>query len=94
MPVLEPFINIRLMDEDNVKDEMAGTIRLKTQDLIEKEYMNGQFTWKNFYGSPLGQSNSDEKDEMNKDPSIATAWKGRILIQTVIEKCEKPEHRI
>ena len=26
MPVLTPFINLRLMDEDNIQDEMAGTI--------------------------------------------------------------------
>lgn len=80
MPVLAPFINLRLMDEDNVKDEMSGTVRLKTKDLIENEWCHGQFTWKNFYGSPLGQSGSDIKDEMNKDPDIATSWKGRVLI--------------
>jgi len=29
------------MDKDVTSDEMAGTIRLKTKDLIEKEYTHG-----------------------------------------------------
>ena len=78
------------MDEDQLEDEMAATIRLKTKTLIESKYMHGQFTWKNFYGSPLNQSGSDIKKEMNLMPEVATTWKGRVLIQTVLEECPEP----
>ena len=53
LPVLEPAINIRLMDEDMAQDEMAGSIVINTKDLLENEYMHNHFSWKSFYGSPL-----------------------------------------
>ena len=31
---------------------------------------------------------------MNKEPNLASNWKGRCLIQTVVEKCEKPQHLV
>lgn len=80
MPVLAPNINLRLMDEDVASDEMAGTIQLQTKDLLEKEYMHNHFAWKSFYGSPLNQSGSDAKEAMNKEPHLASNWKGRCLI--------------
>ena len=27
---------------------------------------------------------------MNKNPDVASTWKGRILIQTIVEKTDKP----
>lgn len=92
MPVLTPTINLRLMDEDNMNDEMAGSISIQTKELIENEWMHNQFTWKSFYGSPLNQSGSDAKTEMNRNPDMASTWKGRVLVQTVVEECEKPKH--
>lgn len=80
MPVLAPYINLRLMDEDVGSDEMAGTIQLATKDLIEKEYMHNLICWKSFYGSPLNQSGSDAKTLMNREPNLASNWKGRLLV--------------
>jgi hypothetical protein len=71
-PVLEPYITLRLMDEDPLADETAATIRLKTKDLIDKPYLHGQYSWKNFWGSPLGQASSDAKEEMNNNPDVAS----------------------
>lgn len=89
-PVLEPYINLRLMDEDPLGDETAATIRLKTKDLIDKKHLHNQVSWKNFWGSPMNQKSSDAKTEMNKNPDTASQWKGRILVQTVVEQCDKP----
>lgn len=94
MPVLVPNINLRLMDEDVGSDEMAGSIQIPTKDLIEKEYMHNHFSWKSFYGSPLNQSGSEAKTAMNKEPNLASNWKGRLLVQTIVEKCEKPKHLV
>jgi hypothetical protein len=55
--------------------------------------MHNQFSWKSFYGSPLNQANSKAKEEMNRNPDLASNWKGRILIQTIVEPCEKPKHK-
>lgn len=71
---------------------MAGTISLSTKDLIENEWMHDHYSWKSFYGSPLNQSNSKAKEEMNRNPEVASNWKGRVLVQTIVEQCEKPKH--
>lgn len=80
------------MDEDKINDEMSGTVRLDVKELLENDWYNGMYTWKNIYGSPLGQNSSDAKTEMNTNPETASAWKGRVLIQTLVEPCEKPIH--
>jgi hypothetical protein len=69
------------MDEDDIgSDEMAATMSFKTKDIIENNSgLNGQFFWKNLYGSPMNQSNSKEKREMNENPDVASHWKGRVL---------------
>lgn len=94
IPVLEPTINLKLMDYDVAgENETAGTVQLKTKDLLEKEHNHGLFSWKNFYGSPLNQSASEHKTCMNAHPDLASNWKGRVLIQTVIEQTDKPIHK-
>lgn len=94
IPVLEPTINLKLMDYDVAgENETAGTVQLKTKDLLEKVHNHGLFSWKNFYGSPLNQSASEHKTCMNAHPDLASNWKGRILVQTVVEQTDKPIHK-
>jgi len=52
--------------------------------------LEGKFMWRNVYGSPINQSSSDAKREMNENPEAASNWKGRILMQVVCEKTEQP----
>lgn len=75
------------MDEDDIgSDEMAATLLLYTKEIIENKHKdnparcNGAFRWVNMYGSPMNQSDSKEKREMNENPEYASTWKGRILI--------------
>ena len=80
LPVVQPKIEIRLMDADDIgSDEMAGTMCFDTADLIGGK-LNNQFVWKNVYGSPLNQKNSKAKRAMNEHPEYASQWKGRVLI--------------
>lgn len=51
------------------------------------------FIWKNIYGAHLGYSGSTTT-LMNNNPDLASAWKGRILMQLVSDKIEKPELRV
>jgi len=68
------------MDQDDIgSDEVAGSILLDTKEAIEGKYKD-LFMWKNVMGCPLNQSNSKAKDRMNKDPTYASTWKGRILV--------------
>ena len=73
VPITAQKIEIRLMDEDDIgSDEMAGTLMFETKDIIEGKYRNDQFMWKNIYGSPMGQSGSKAKSQMNEHPEYAS----------------------
>ena len=80
------------MDEDELIDETIGSLLLNVGDIIDGK-CNG-FSWKNVYGSPMGQSDSREKRAMNENPEIASNWKGRVLIQITCEKTEKPVAKV
>jgi hypothetical protein len=54
---------------------------------------NGRYFWKNVYGAPLGKSGS-AADNMNANPELGTAWKGRILFQIFAIKTDKPVFKI
>mmetsp|Transcript_30294 Transcript_30294/g.46320 ORF Transcript_30294/g.46320 Transcript_30294/m.46320 type:complete len:131 (+) Transcript_30294:880-1272(+) len=77
------------MDSDDVFDETVGSLLFDLKDIIDGK-MEGKFVWKNVYGSPLNQSNSQAKRDMNENPELASNWKGRILMQIACEETEKP----
>jgi len=54
---------------------------------------NRQFFWKNIYGAPKGVSGK-MCDMMNQNPEMASLFKGRILMQVVAEKVEKPKMKV
>ena len=78
---------MKIMDKDLVKDEVVGSLLFNLKDCIEK--MNGNFFWKNVYGAPLDKTGANT-DLMNSNPEAASTWKGRILMQVVAEKTDKP----
>jgi len=81
------------MDHDDVFDETVGSMLFDLQAIIEGK-MNGKFFWKNIYGSPLNQSNSDFKKDMNENPELASNWKGRVLMQIECYETEKPVAKV
>ena len=72
-------------------DEIVGSIVLQAKNIIGPK--NGIYMWKNIYGAPADVSGANAKN-MNENPEIASLWKGRILIQVLAEKTEKPVLRI
>lgn len=86
---------LNVMDLDNVKDEQAGALIFDYKDLLSRPQKS--FFWANIYGAPgqeevkVFDSTGDLADEMNKDPTIATKWKGRILIGVEHEEVETPK---
>ena len=96
MPIMSGKLILNVMDLDKVTDEQAGSLIFNYKDLIQRGQKS--FFWANIYGAPgqeevkLIDSNSGVADEMNKDPSKATKWKGRILIGIETEPdCEAPK---
>jgi hypothetical protein len=78
---------MKLYDEDKISDEIVGSLLFNLKECIGAK--NGKFFWKNVYGSPLGCS-GDNTNKMNENPEMGSTWKGRILMQIVAEKTEKP----
>ena len=87
LPIMSGRLVMKLYDEDKIKDEIVGSIIFNLKECIESK--NGSFFWKNIYGAPLGKS-GENTDKMNSNPDLASTWKGRILMQVVAEKTEKP----
>ena len=68
--------------------------RLEKDEIIAaKTSKNGRFFWKNIYGAPLDTSGKTATS-MNENPEIGSLWKGRILMQVIAEKTDKPVRRI
>ena len=78
---------MKVMDSDMTKDEIVGSILFNLKDCIDN--LNGKYFWKNVYGAPIGKS-GENTDLMNTNPEVASTWKGRILMQVIAEKTEKP----
>lgn len=87
MPIMGGKIVMSLWDEDKVNDEIIGSIFFNAKEVCGPK--NGIFFWKNVYGAPKGFM-GDNVDMMMSNPDQASAWKGRILMQCVAEKTEKP----
>jgi hypothetical protein len=79
---------LKLWDYDKLGDDVVGSFKFDIKNIIGRK--NGKFFWKNIYGAPADYSNA-AADLMNEKPDRASAWKGRILMQVVAEKTEKPQ---
>jgi len=79
---------MKIFDKDLVNDEIVGSLLFNLKECIDK--LNGKFFWKNVYGAPIGKSGANT-DTMNANPEMASTWKGRVLMQVIAEKTEKPQ---
>ena len=57
IPIISKRMVLKLMDCDDVSDEVIGSLLFDLQDIVDQKY-KGKFFWKNVYGSPLNQKNS------------------------------------
>lgn len=87
IPIISKRMVFKVMDQDDIKDEVVGSLLFDTQDIVDGKFQDmvdgkpkGKFFWTNIYGSPLNLSNSQAKREMNENPELASNWKGRILM--------------
>ena len=92
MPIMSGKLILNVMDLDGINDEQAGSLIFDFKDLLDRPQKS--FFWANIYGAPgcegLMASGGKLADAMNKDPTIATKWKGRVLIGIEHEETEAP----
>jgi len=79
---------LKLFDEDKISDEIVGSFFFNLKNVMGEN--NGMFFWKNIYGSPLDVSGATT-DRMNNNPESGSTWKGRVLMQVLAEKTDKPK---
>ena len=53
MPIMSGQLIVKIMDEDKVNDECAGSLVFDFKTLFAKP--NGSFFWVNLYGAPGGE---------------------------------------
>lgn len=93
IPIISKRLILKVMDQDDIKDEVVGSLLFDTQDIVDGKFQ-GKFFWANIYGSPLNLSNSEAKRDMNENPELASNWKGRILMQIECSETEKPVAKV
>jgi len=92
-PLASDRLLLQLYDEDNVVDELVGSMYFSLKKLIrEGSVPGGKYYWHNLYGAPEGYSGST-CDLMNDQPEMGSAWKGRILMQIEAEEVKHPERK-
>lgn len=83
-PVVASRIILKVYDHDTAdSDDLVGSIICNFKEINGKR--NGQILWKNIYGAPVGVSGKNT-NLMNKNPELASTWKGRVLLQ---HECSK-----
>lgn len=101
-PVIQNRIVLKLMDEDEMIDEIVGSLLFDVSEIIdesnkdpsERKNKHNGFRWMHVYGSPMNLSESTAKRAMNENPEVASHWKGRVLVQIECEKTEKPVAKV
>lgn len=93
LPIMGGTLRFSVWDDNVTKDEIVGSFNLYSKDIIDidgRSGMNGKYFWKNIYGAPLLDILNKHGDRMNENPDIASLWKGRILMQVLAEKTDRP----
>jgi len=81
MPIMDDMIKIEIWDENKElgkSDFLIGCIPIRISRIMEKGY--DEPFWHNIYGAPV-QNKKEITKTMNKNPDLASRWKGRVLIQ-------------
>ena len=78
-------------------DELCCSLELSIKSMLKyntsDDPNNSLIKWINLYGAPEGYSGAT-CNKMNEDPSEASAWKGRILVEIFVKECKYPIMKI
>lgn len=99
IPVINSKLTLQVYDKDSFVDELVATTELNIKSMIKYDQSNtnvkgkAQCKWINLYGAPIDRSGS-VTDEMNKNPDVASNWKGRIVVEYWCIDHKYPEFKI
>lgn len=88
LPCVSGRLIIRVWDYDALKeDDIVGTVAFDWHDIQRGLYK--EYFWANIYGAPLDVSGV-HTDKMNAEPTHASYWRGRVLLNITQEIVKKP----
>ncbi|OMJ78297.1 hypothetical protein SteCoe_21930 [Stentor coeruleus] len=95
LPVLTPSVSsnvtLTFWDHDNIsKDDMVGAILLKFDNIRTGKHSS--YFWANIYGAPP-LSEGEQAEYMNRVPSCASHWRGRVLLNAWVEEEVKETYK-
>ena len=99
IPTRDDKLSIQIFDRDAIADELICSLSLSIKSIMKYDKTNvdpsfqHMIKWINLYGAHTGYSGSNTS-RMNKDPSEASTWKGRILVEYFTEDCKYPIYKI
>lgn len=96
-PVTMDKLRVGVWDEDvGSKDEIVGTIILSLKEIKKacEDSKGGFFRWLNIYGAHQGLVEGPNMKEMNRNPEVASKWKGRVLMHLHIADSLTPERGV
>ena len=100
LPIKDDKLILQIYDSDTAAfDELACSVQFSLKSICkwdlanDKEETRSLCKWVNLFGAPKGYSGS-EVTKMNQDPSIATAYCGRILVEYFTEEIKTPMFKV
>lgn len=95
LPVLTPSVSsnvtLTFWDHDSLtRDDMVGAIQLKFDNI--KNGKHSSYFWANIYGAPP-LSEGEQAEYMNRVPSCASHWRGRVLLKAWVEEEVKETYK-
>ncbi|OMJ77656.1 hypothetical protein SteCoe_22695 [Stentor coeruleus] len=84
IPSVSSDVTLTFWDHDSLsKDDMVGAILLKFDNIRAGKHSTN--FWANIYGAPP-LSEGEQTEYMNRVPSCASHWRGRVLLKAWIEE--------
>lgn len=79
-------------------DEFVCTVDVSVKSILKferKDYREGpsRMKWINFYGPPP-KTSGEEADKMRRDPTVASDWQGRVLVEWFCMEAKYPIFKI
>ena len=101
LPIKDDKLILQIYDSDSggLISELACSVQFSLKSICkwdlnnDKEDCRSLCKWVNLFGAPKGYSGS-QVGKMNEDPSIATAYCGRILVEYFTEEIKTPMFKV
>ena len=95
LPVMVPCVTssltLNFWDYDTLsKDDVIGTVIINFDNVMKGKYQ--KYFWSNIYGAPP-LAEGEDAEYMNRVPSVASHWRGRVLLRVWVEEKVKETYK-